>query len=112
MPPLFFLPGQAMPQKTVLIAPAFPAQNAEAVGIVCSSALEQALPQTALLLSVPGDGFPRMPTARRVLQTVMEFSAAHPQVTVSLLCPDETVLAAYRFQWNMWYQAEHPEELH
>ena len=50
-------------------------------------------------------------SAYAVLRTVMDHSYTHAQpALVRLVCADETVCRAYRFQWNMWYAERKPEE--
>lgn len=48
--------------------------------------------------------------AYTVLRTIMTHSYTHtlPSV-VRLICADDTVYRAYRFQWNMWYAERKPE---
>ena len=48
--------------------------------------------------------------AYTVLRTIMTYSYTHalPSV-VRLICADDTVYRAYRFQWNMWYAERKPE---
>lgn len=49
-------------------------------------------------------------SAYRVLRTVMEHGYEHPlPAHVRLVCTDDAVYKAYRFQWNMWYADRKPD---
>ena len=49
-------------------------------------------------------------SAYTVLRTVMDYSYTHdlPRL-VRLVCADDAVYRACRFQWNMWYAERKPE---
>lgn len=48
--------------------------------------------------------------AYRVLRRIMDYSYEHPEIPqVMLVCTNEEVAAAYRFQWNMWYAERKPD---
>ena len=50
--------------------------------------------------------------AYRVLRDIMDYGYEHDQPQqVQLICADDAVLKAYRFQWNMWFAEckPHPE---
>ena len=48
-------------------------------------------------------------SAYAVLRTAMDYSYEHTlPVQLRLVCADETVYKAYRFQWNMWYAERKP----
>lgn len=45
-----------------------------------------------------------------VLRRIMDYSYEHPDMpSVTLVCANEEVAAAYRFQWNMWYAERRPD---
>lgn len=48
-------------------------------------------------------------SAWKVLRTVMDYGYEHPSpARVTLVCADEAVYRAYRFQWNMWFAERKP----
>lgn len=38
-----------------------------------------------------------------VLRRIMDYGYDHPGTCVTLVCANEAVARAYRFQWNMWF---------
>lgn len=68
--------------------------------------LLEACGETLALACTDGE----MKSAYRVLRTVMEHGYDHPlPAAVRLVCADEAVYKAYRFQWNMWYAERKPD---
>ena len=53
---------------------------------------------------------PDKDAAYRVLRSIMEYGYDHPQPhCVTLICANEEIASAYRFQWNMWYAEYKPD---
>ena len=52
-----------------------------------------------------------LPTcAFQILRAIMELVYAHPLLRkLTLVCGSEEELAAFRFQWNMWFAEKKPE---
>ncbi len=51
--------------------------------------------------------------AYAVLRTVMDYGYEHDApAVVRLVCTDDAVYKAYRFQWNMWYAERKPTHEH
>lgn len=48
-------------------------------------------------------------TSYAVLRHIMDYGYEHPGTRVTLVCADETVARAYRFQWNMWFAERKPD---
>lgn len=44
-----------------------------------------------------------------VLRRIVDYGYDHPGACFTLVCADETVAAAYRFQWNMWFAERKPD---
>lgn len=53
-------------------------------------------------------GYPIRRASRIALREIMAFLQEHPQMEIVIACFDQETLTAYEFNWNMWYQGEHP----
>ena len=57
-------------------------------------------------------GYPVHRASRIALREIVDFLKEHPEMEIVIACYDEETLKAYEFNWNMWYQGEHPTDDH
>ena len=91
--------------------------EAELLASCYRSSLELALQYDCKTIAFPSIstgvyGYPVMRASRIAVRTIGDFLKEHPQLDVTIACYDRETLKAYQFNWNMWYQNEHPEDAH